>query len=420
MSQKDCMKFMAKQFAKVLPDIVSKIQTDSPHGSVDSKADKPKPTFQFKQFMACKPLEFTGKNGATAMMNWFDAIELTFLQSGCPDELRTLNATGVFREKALEWWTTERNKRGNEVAHAMPWDDLKQLMKDHFCPPHELQKLENEFWNLTQKGSDMDGLITRFKQLSVLCPGQVETVPKTIAKFVRCVAPSLTNHLASANPQTIEDAFRIATELNNNCVLHGTFDKVSTKSARQATIDAPDELKPSQPSKKNQGKKRKASSQNCAVVTPPNPQPLQTVPAANPTTFGPQGNYVGSWPKCNQCFYHHPTGTPCRKCFTCNRLGHFANRCRNNLKPDQNQAMVAQHPAPNQPQNQTVRVRACYKCGDVNHMADVCPQRKQPQQPQQPQQQQQQQQQQAQQPARGRAFLLTTAQAQNANDVITG
>ncbi|XP_022014494.1 uncharacterized protein LOC110913991 [Helianthus annuus] len=52
-------------------------------------------------------------------------------------------------------------------------------------------------------------------------------------------------------------------------------------------------------------------------------------------------------------------------------------------------------------------------------MADVCPQRKQPQQPQQPQQQQQQQQQQAQQPARGRAFLLTTAQAQNANDVIT-
>ncbi|KAJ0433396.1 putative transcription factor interactor and regulator CCHC(Zn) family [Helianthus annuus] len=79
--------------------------------------------------------------------------------------------------------------------------------------------------------------------------------------------------------------------------------------------------------------------------------------------------------------------------------------------------MVAQHPAPNQPQNQTVRVRACYKCGDVNHMADVCPQRKQPQQPQQ---QQQQQQQQAQQPARGRAFLLTTAQAQNANDVITG
>ncbi|KAF5766324.1 hypothetical protein HanXRQr2_Chr15g0714031 [Helianthus annuus] len=105
MSKKDCMKFMAKQMAKVIPDIVSKLQPnpDSPHGSVDSKVETPKSTFQFKQFMACKPLEFTGKDGATAMMNWFDAIELTFLQSGCPDYLRTLNATGVFRLRALKW-----------------------------------------------------------------------------------------------------------------------------------------------------------------------------------------------------------------------------------------------------------------------------------------------------------------------------
>ena len=409
MSQKDCMKFMAKQFAKVLPDIVSKIQTDSPHGSVDSKADKPKSTFQFKHFMACKPLEFTGKNGATAMMNWFDAIELTFLQSGCPDELRTLNATGVFREKALEWWTTERNKRGNEVAHAMPWDDLKQLMKDHFCPPHELQKLENEFWNLTQKGSDMDGLITRFKQLSVLCPGQVETAPKTVAKFIRCVAPSLTNHLASANPQTIEDAYRIATELNNNCVLHGTFDKVSTKNAHQATIDSPNESKPSQQSKRNQGKKRKASSQNCAVVTPPNPQPLQTVPAFD----GERKVYTGTHPKCDKCRYHHPPNAHCRKCDKCGRYGHLSPYCRIPPQAYQNQALLAP--------NQVAPVRACFTCGDTNHMANVCPQRYQPQQPRQQQPQPQpQQQQQVQEPARGRAFLLTTAQAQNANDVITG
>uniref|UniRef100_A0A251VQQ9 RNA-directed DNA polymerase n=1 Tax=Helianthus annuus TaxID=4232 RepID=A0A251VQQ9_HELAN len=53
-------------------------------------------------------------------------------------------------------------------------------------------------------------------------------------------------------------------------------------------------------------------------------------------------------------------------------------------------------------------------------MANVCPQRYQPQQPRPQQPQPQQQQQQVQEPARGRAFLLTTAQAQNANDVITG
>ncbi|KAJ0826252.1 hypothetical protein HanRHA438_Chr17g0812251 [Helianthus annuus] len=103
---------MADQMARVIPDIVSKIQPSIEQGSVDSKVEPPKEPFLFKQFKACKPLEFIGKDGATALLTWFDAMELTFLQSGCPDKLRTLNATGVFRSRALEWWTTERNTGG--------------------------------------------------------------------------------------------------------------------------------------------------------------------------------------------------------------------------------------------------------------------------------------------------------------------
>ncbi|KAM0015444.1 hypothetical protein Hdeb2414_s0032g00710901 [Helianthus debilis subsp. tardiflorus] len=133
---------MADQMARVIPDIFSRIQTDpnSPHGSVDSKVDKPKTPFLFKQFMACKPLEFTGKDGATALLSWFDAMEITFRQSGCPDDLRTQNATGVFRSRALDWWTSERGIRGEDVAHALPWTELKRIMKEEFCPPHEIRK----------------------------------------------------------------------------------------------------------------------------------------------------------------------------------------------------------------------------------------------------------------------------------------
>ena len=68
-------------------------------------------------------------------------------------------------------------------------------------------------------------------------------------------------------------------------------------------------------------------------------------------------------------------------------------------------------PNPPQAQLQNAPVRACFKCGDPNHMANVCPQRNANQQP--PQQQQAQ-------PAKGRAFVLTSAQAQSSNDVITG
>ena len=57
--------------------------------------------------------------------------------------------------------------------------------------------------------------------------------------------------------------------------------------------------------------------------------------------------------------------------------------------------------------------RACFRCNDPNHLSHQCPQRNNPGQPQPAQP--------AQQPGpRGRAFLLTAAQAQNDNDVING
>ena len=281
---------MADQMARVLPDMLSQLQAmqneaGTPKSSSDSKTDTPKASFQFKHFMACKPVEFTGTDGATALINWFDAMELIFLQGGCPEELRTLSATGVFRKNALEWWTMERNKRGNEAAHALTWDELKQLMRNQFCPPHEIRKLENEFWNLTQQGSDVEGLITRFKQLSIICPGQVDTVPKAIAKLIHCLSPELMNHVAAARPKTIEEAFETAIDLNNNCVLQGAYGKVPTKHVNQAIADTTTTETPPPQAKKNQNrnKKRKASVQNNAVVTPPNPNPLNAISITQPT-----------------------------------------------------------------------------------------------------------------------------------------
>ncbi|KAM0055135.1 hypothetical protein Hdeb2414_s0006g00202551 [Helianthus debilis subsp. tardiflorus] len=89
MSKKDLMKFMAKQMAKVIHDTISKIQppvnTESSNASVDSKVETPKSTFTFKEFCFCNPLPFNGEEGATKMLQWFDAIKVTFFQSGCPD-----------------------------------------------------------------------------------------------------------------------------------------------------------------------------------------------------------------------------------------------------------------------------------------------------------------------------------------------
>ncbi|GJZ98519.1 putative reverse transcriptase domain-containing protein [Tanacetum coccineum] len=47
------------------------------------------------------------------------------------------------------------------------------------------------------------------------------------------------------------------------------------------------------------------------------------------TTANPvRGGYTGTDPKCTTCSYHHSPEIPCRSCFNCNRLGHFAKDCR--------------------------------------------------------------------------------------------
>ncbi|KAJ0790439.1 hypothetical protein HanPI659440_Chr05g0215441 [Helianthus annuus] len=101
---------VSKQMEKVIPQIVSELIENPSKSLEESRTDAPKAAFSFKQFKACEPKEFTGEDGPTAMFQWFDSMEVTLRQSGCPENLRTVNATGVFQSRALNWWTVERNK----------------------------------------------------------------------------------------------------------------------------------------------------------------------------------------------------------------------------------------------------------------------------------------------------------------------
>ena len=195
---------VTKEVVKLIPQIVAQV-----HSRGHSRAPedvKTESAFLYKHFKACDPKPFTGEGGVPQLLQRFDSIEVTLRQSGCPDSFRTTCATGVFQSRALDWWTAERNKRGISAAYALSWDELKELMKEEYCPPHEVEKLENEFWEIKQTEGDNAGYTARFKQLSAICPSQVNTSEKAILKYIRGLLECVGDFVEAARPATIEEA----------------------------------------------------------------------------------------------------------------------------------------------------------------------------------------------------------------------
>ena len=59
------------------------------------------PTCTFKHFNSCNPLKFTGSETTTGMLQWFESMENTFINSDCPENLKVRYAISFFQKRAL-------------------------------------------------------------------------------------------------------------------------------------------------------------------------------------------------------------------------------------------------------------------------------------------------------------------------------
>ncbi|KAI3815589.1 hypothetical protein L1987_15263 [Smallanthus sonchifolius] len=226
------------------------------------------PQCTFKHFNSCNPLKFYGTEGATGLLQWFENIEGTFLNSDCPDNLRVRHATSVFQKRALTWWNGEKRTRGVEVAMALPWDELKMIMTEEFCPRNEMKKLEAEFWDLTQDSGESLAYTNCFHELSMLVPHMVTPLSRCIEKYIGGLPRQIQDTVLGRNPANLEDAIRLAATLTDNHVKAGTLTKKGAKKVSDTTTP-PTHVKEVQNEQYRNTRKRKAKK--FAVVTPAAP-----------------------------------------------------------------------------------------------------------------------------------------------------
>ncbi|KAI3814080.1 hypothetical protein L1987_18825 [Smallanthus sonchifolius] len=353
------------------------------------------PQCTFKHFNSCNPLKFYGTEGATGLLQWFENIEGTFLNSDCPDNLRVRHATSVFQKRALTWWNGEKRTRGVEVAMALPWDELKRIMTEELCPRNEMKKLEAEFWDLTQDSGESLAYTNRFHELSMMVPHMVTPLSRCIEKYIGGLPRQIQDIVLGRNPANLEDVIRLAATLTDNHVKAGTLTKKGAKKVSDTTTP-PTHVKEVQNEQYRNTRKRKAK--NFAVVTPAAPINQVAPLAQNPTKKA----YGGTYPLCNNCNYHHPQTIPCRICNHCGKLGHTANICRQ--KALTTQANPVNQPGANQVVPINANGRACFECGNPNHFRNQCPKLVNNNQG----------------GARGRAFNINANEAQANDHVVNG
>ncbi|XP_022040662.1 extensin-like [Helianthus annuus] len=133
----------------------------SNQGSVPKKQVVPEPTLRhakgctYKYFVSCKPRDFTGEKGAIDCMKWLDEMETVIDISGCAKENVVMFVSQSFKGDALTWWKALVQSTGKVHLYNLSWEKFVDLVKDAYCPQHEVERVETDFLTLVMKDLDL-------------------------------------------------------------------------------------------------------------------------------------------------------------------------------------------------------------------------------------------------------------------------
>nr|GEW35886.1 hypothetical protein [Tanacetum cinerariifolium] len=97
----------------------------------------------YKDYMNWGPLKFNGTEGVIGLTRWFERTESVFSISNCIAKTHVKFASCTLIGSALTWWNFHMRAVSQEVAYAMPWRTLKQMITVKYCPRGEIKKLRD-------------------------------------------------------------------------------------------------------------------------------------------------------------------------------------------------------------------------------------------------------------------------------------
>nr|GEV43355.1 cytochrome c biogenesis FN, mitochondrial [Tanacetum cinerariifolium] len=180
----------------------------------------------------------------------------------------------------------------------------------------------------------------------MLVPHLVTSENKRIERYIFGLALQIRRMVAAIEQTTIRKAVQKAGTLTDEAIRNGSLKKNIEKRGNSG-----------EPSRdRNVKNDNKMTRTGNAFATNVNPV---------------RREYTGTAPKCTNCNLHHSPESPCRACFSSNRLGYFVKDCR----------VVPRMVNPMNARNPNATRGSCSKCGGTDHFKAACPRLNQAQRP---------------------------------------
>ncbi|GJT35418.1 putative reverse transcriptase domain-containing protein [Tanacetum coccineum] len=144
---------------------------------------------------------------------WSEKMKTVFHISNCKEKYQVKYATCTLLDSALTWWNSHKRTIETDAAYALSWREMMKLMTEVYCPRNEIQKIENELWNLSVKNNDIVNYTQRFQELTMMCTKMVPEEEDRVEKFIGGLPDNIQGNVIAAEPTRLQDAVRIANNL---------------------------------------------------------------------------------------------------------------------------------------------------------------------------------------------------------------
>lgn len=152
-----------------------------------------------------QPDKYHGQRDFLLLGNWIFSVDQYFILTDMPVQKQGPFVSTLLRDEALLWYRS--NYETWDPKTPLTWEMLRAAMRDHFAPPNEDRRLQDEWANLRQQGSVFE-YVSVLTALAMRIPGLSQTL--ILDKFIRGLKPKTRIEVELRDPKTPDEAYRLA------------------------------------------------------------------------------------------------------------------------------------------------------------------------------------------------------------------